>query len=275
MMQVSVREVKLKSSTIDLVTGLARSTLLPWAPMAIDSSLIMPRIAEMVPLSSDVVEWMQLAAADIATFEAMAQEYNRLGSELLTGSGDAYIPGVRAGDVRAESVSGYTVRDRGYGRVITPDGTFNVPIGGKVTFAKGNTLAWAVLTDTWWVQWYITLLYWKSLAKAPIRDRVRFAGSYGHVAPNFFSIPSTIAPVRTLVIGLTSDKSQNVVIKGRGVRGEYERVIFENSVKIDAGQSEVILNVFALPFVGPFTLEIQPSDNTQTVLDYIEILPPI
>ncbi|MEM4429659.1 MAG: hypothetical protein QXM08_00665 [Thermofilaceae archaeon] len=266
----------MKRPEFDLKTGLLRSSLLPWAPVEVDSSIAMRRIAEEVPLSHDVVEWMHVAAADVAVFDAMAEEYNRLGSELLSASGDAYIPGVRCGDLRGESVSGYTVRGRGYGRVITPEGDFNVPVRGKATFAKGSILAWAALPDPGTgVQWVLTLLQWKDLARVPVWERVRFGSSSGLVAPNFFHVPQTIAPVRTLIIGLTSDKRQTVTIRGRGTKGSYERVLFEDSFTVDSGESEIVYNVFSFPSVPAFTLEIQPSDNTQTVLDYIEVMPPI
>ncbi|MBO3754976.1 MAG: hypothetical protein FGF53_08920 [Candidatus Brockarchaeota archaeon] len=255
---------------------LMKPSLLPWAPVEVDSSLALPAIAEAAPLAHDVVEWMHVAASDIAVFDAMCEDYNRLGSQLVSGSGDAYIPGVKVGDIRGESVSGYTVRARGYGTVTTPAGSFNVPVKGKATFAKGDILAWAALPDPGTgVQWVLTLLQWLELATAPITERVRFAGSSGLVAPNFFSIPSTLAPVRTLRIGMTSDKPQTVAIRGRGAKGAFENVIFEDSFNIDAGESEVVYNVFALPFVGAFTLELQPSDHTQTILDYVEIIPPM
>ncbi|MEM0096145.1 MAG: hypothetical protein QW660_05870 [Candidatus Bathyarchaeia archaeon] len=271
-----MQSISLKRSEFDLKGRLMKPSLLPWAPVEVDSSLALPAIAEAAPLAHDVVEWMHKAAADMAVFDAMCEDYNRLGSRLVSSSGDGYIPGVKVGDIRGQSLEGNTVRARGYGTVITPAGSFNVPVKGKATFAKGDILAWAALPDPGTgVQWVLTLLQWLELATAPISERVRFAGSGGLVAPNFFSIPSTLAPVRTLRIGLTSDKPQTVAIRGRGAKGGFESVIFEDSFSIDAGESEVIYNVFAVPFVSAFTLELQPSDNTQTILDYIEIIPPL
>ncbi|MEM0121720.1 MAG: hypothetical protein QW688_09835 [Thermoprotei archaeon] len=271
-----LQSISLKRSEFDLKGRLMKPSLLPWAPVEVDSSLALPAIAEAAPLAHDVVEWMHKAAADMAVFDAMCEDYNRLGSRLVSSSGDGYIPGVKVGDIRGQSLEGNTVRARGYGTVITPAGSFNVPVKGKATFAKGDILAWAALPDPGTgVQWVLTLLQWLELATAPISERVRFAGSGGLVAPNFFSIPSTLAPVRTLRIGLTSDKPQTVAIRGRGAKGGFESVIFEDSFSIDAGESEVIYNVFAVPFVSAFTLELQPSDNTQTILDYIEIIPPL
>ncbi len=268
--------VNLIRGDVDLVTGLSKPKLIKWAPVGINSSTVMPAIAEAAPISNDVVEWMHVAASDVAVFDGMCEDYNRVGSELVSGSGDAYIPGVRVGDLRGDSVNGYTVRSRGYGTVITPAGNFNVPINGKTTFARGDVLAWAAIPNPGTgVQWVLTMLQWRDLAKAPIKDRVRFASSYGLVAPNFFSIPSSILPIRTIKIGLTSDRDQKVVIRGRGVKGSYENVLFEESFNISKGESEVVYNMLRFPNIPSFTLEIQPEDNTQTVLNYIDLIPPI
>lgn len=274
--RAEVREVRLRSPEVDLRRGLCRSPLLPWAPVEVDSSLVLRAVAEAAPLSHDVVEWMHVAAADVAVFDAMSEEYGRAGGRLSSSSGDAYIPGVRAGDVSGESVSGHVVRSRGYGRVVTPAGSFDVPARGKATFARGEVLAWASLPDPGTgVQWVLTLLRWEELARAPVRERVRFASSRGMAAPNFFHVPSTLSPVRTLLLGLTSDRRQRVEFRGRGTRGEYERVLFEGSLELEEGQSEAVISVFALPSVGAFTLELQPSDGSMTVLDYLEAFPPI
>lgn len=213
-------------------------------------------------------------AADNAVFSGMAEEYNRLASELLSGSGDPYIPGVKVGNIRGESVLGSTVSARGYGTVITPKGNFNVPVGGKATFAKEDILAWAALPKVDPVQWVLTLLQWLDLAVAPIKERVRFASSNGLVAPNFFSVsPRLPVPMATMRIGFTSDKPQTIMIKGRGTKGSFEDVIFEDKFDIDTGESEVIYTVFGFPLVPSFTLELQPANNTMTVLDYLEVFP--
>jgi hypothetical protein len=269
--------VRLKSAEVDLAKGLAKPKTLFWVRSAVDSSLAREQVASEVPVDGvEVVEWMHLAAADNAVFEAMAEEYNRLGSELLSGSGDAYIPGVRVGDLRGESVAGSTVSSRGYGVVVTPHGNFNVPVGGKLTIAIKDLLAWAALPWCSAVQWLLTLLQWRGLAKVPVRDRVRFGGSQGLVAPNFFSVtPKAPVPLLTLRIGLTSDKDQDVAIRGRGVKGSYHQVLFEDKFSVKSGSSEVVYNVYGFPYVSSFTLELQPSGRTQTVLDYIDVFPPI
>jgi hypothetical protein len=272
-----LQSVRLKSAEVDLARGLAKPKTLFWVRSVVDSSLVREQVASEAPIDGvEVVEWMHLAAADNAVFEAMAEEYNRLGSELLSGSGDAYIPGVRVGDLRGESVSGSVVSSRGYGVVITPQGNFNVPVGGKLTIAIKDLLAWAALPWCSAIQWLLTLLQWRDLAKIPVRDRVRFGSSSGLVAPNFFSVtPKAPVPLLTLRIGLTSDKDQDVVIRGRGVKGSYHQVLFEDKFSVESGSNEVMYNVYGFPYVSSFTLELQPSDRTQTVLDYIDVFPPI
>jgi hypothetical protein len=276
-LRIALSSVGLRRAEPDLERGLLRSSLLPWVPVAIDSRAALEAVRSEAPVDGvEVVEWMQLAAADNAVFGAMADEYNRLGSQLLSGSGDAYIPGVRVGDLRGESVSGSVVASRGYGTVVTPRGNFNVPVGGKATFARDDVLAWAALPWCSVVQWCLTLLQWKDLAKLPVRQRVRFASSSGLVAPNFFAFtPKLPVPLVTLRMGLTSNRDQRVVVRGRGVKGSYHSVLFEDSFKISAGENEVVYNVLGFPYVSSFTLELQPSDGTQTVLDYIEVFPPV
>jgi len=274
---VSLSSVKLKRPEFNLERGLLKSSLLPWVPVAVDSRVAKEHIASEAPVDGvEIVEWMQWSASDQAVFGAMADEYNRLGSQLLSGSGDAYIPGVRVGDLRGVSVIGSTVTTRGYGEVDTPQGRFTVPVGGKATFAKGDILAWAAIPWPGSCQWVLTLLQWKDLARLPVKERVRFASSNGLVAPNFFSyVPRLPVPVLTLRIGLTSDKGQTVAVRGRGIKGSYEKVIFEDLFDVDSGESEVVYNIFGFPYVSSFTLELQPSDHVQTVLDYIEVVPPI
>lgn len=277
-MSIKVQTVKLRRPGFDLVSGLAKSPTLPWVPVAVNSAAALESVRREAPVDGrEVVEWMLWAASDRAVFEGMCEEYNSLGSELLSGSGDPYIPGVRVGDLRGVSVTGRTVMSRGYGEVWTPRGKFKVRVGGKALYANRDILAWAALPWCKLIQWVLTLLQWRSLATLPVRRRVRFASSHGMVAPNFFSYtPRAVPPpVLTLRIGLTSDKPQTVAIKGRGTKGSYHQVLFEDKVSIDKGESEIIFNVFGAPWVQPFTLEIQPQDGTQTVLDYIEVFPPI
>jgi len=271
----SIQSVKLLRPEIDLKMGLAKSPILPWTPIEVDSSKAMESLRAEAPIDGEeIVEWMHYAAADNSVFDAMAEEYNRLGSELLSGSTDAYIPNRRVGGLRGVSVRGSTVRSQGYGEVYTPEGRFRVPVGGKATFAKGNILAWAAIPWAGAIQWVLTLLQWRELASAPITSRVRFGGSQGKVAPNFFSVSTRLpVPIMTLRIGLTSDRPQAIRVTGRGTKGSFEDVLYREEFNIDKGQSEIIYNVYGFPAVAPHTLEIQPADNTKTVLDYLYVYP--
>jgi hypothetical protein len=272
-----LQSVALRSKAVDLERGLLKPLTLHWVRSVVDSSLAREQVASEVPVDGvEVVAWMHYAASDNAVFEAMAEEYNRLGSQLISGSGDAYIPGVRVGDLRGESVSGSVVTSRGYGVVVTPYGSFSVPVRGKTTIAVRDLLAWAAVPWCGSVQWTLTLLQWRELAKVPVRERVRFGSSNGLTAPNFFSVtPKAPVPLLTLRIGLTSDRDQEVVIRGRGVKGSYHRILFEDRFSVESGSSEVVYNVIGVPYVQSFTLELAPSDNTQTVLDYIDVFPPV
>jgi hypothetical protein len=270
-------DVKLVSPKVDLLTGLARPLTLAWVANAIDSSIAREQISRDVPVDGvEVVEWMQWCAADNAVLEAMEVEYNRLGSQVLTGSGDAYIPGVRVGDLRGESVRGEVVSSRGYGIVITPHGNFRVPVGGKTTIAIRDLLAWATIPWSSYLQWVLTLIQWRDLTTLPVRQRVRFASSNGLVAPQFFSFVSRLPlPLVTFRIRITSDKEQEITLRGRGTRGSYETVLYETKFNVEAGDNEVVINIVGIPIVQSHTVEIQPSDNTQTVLDSFEVFPPI
>ena len=278
--RVSVRKASLtlKRPEFDVKAGLVTSPLLPWVPVAVDSSEARRAVeAEARVDGVEVVEWMTLAGADNAVFSAMEEEYRRLGSRVLTGSGDPFLPGLRVGDLRiASGVRGSTIRERGYAEVQTPQGSFRIPVGGKATFAKGDILAWGAVPWVGLVQYLATLVQWIELARVPVRSRVRFPSSYGLVAPQFFKVaPRAPVPLVTLRIGVTSDTKQVIAVRGRGAEGRYEHVYFEDAFEVEQGESEVVYNVFGIPFVPAFTLEIAPADNTQTVLDYIEVFPPV
>jgi hypothetical protein len=276
-MSIRCAEAKLVIPRVDLETGLARPETLAWVVNAIDSSIARERVSRDVPVDGvEVVEWMQFAAADNAVLEAMEMEYNRLGSQVLSGSGDPYIPGVRVGDLRGESVRGEVVSRRGYGIVRTPYGDFRVPVRGKTTIAIRDLLAWATIPWVGYIQWVLTLIQWRDLASIPIRQRVRFFSSNGLVAPQFFQYIARLPlPLVMFTIRMTSDRGQEVTIRGRGSRGSYEVVLYEARFKVERGESEVACNIVGVPFVQSHTIEIQPSDNTQTVLDSFEVFPPI
>jgi len=270
-------KVELKSPKVDF-SRLAASPTLPWLPTSVDSSDLLETLKKQAPVDrKEIVEWMHYCAADEAVFSGFSEEYkvcSTVGGTVRSKSGDSFIPGVRVEDLIAESVQGRVVRERGYGIVYTPRGSFKVPVAGKTLFAMKDILAWATLLWAGTVQWCITLLRWIELANAPIKEKVRFPSSWGRVAPNFFTVSTRIPSLVCIMrIGLTSNKAQTVQIRGRGTKGSYHKVIFEDSFKVEKGENEVIYHVVGFPIVGKFTLELQPQDYTKTVLDYLEVYP--
>lgn len=280
-LQVSLQKVELKSPEFR-VGGLKKSTMFAWLPKTAsvaNSWALVEDIASEIPTDGrEIVEWMHAAAADMAVLDAYSNEYStcstRGGGVVYSSSGDGYIPGVRVQNIRGESVPSSTVRSRGYGRVITPYGSFNVPVGGKALFAYKDLLVWAALPFTYGIQWLLSILNWARLAVAPITDRVRFPSCHGKVAPNFFSVqPSFPSPVCLMRIGISSDKPQTIQIRGRGPSGSFHNVLFEDSFDVSKGENEIVYYVTGFPFVQNFTLELQPQDGTETVLDYLEVYP--
>lgn len=280
-LQFSLKSISLKSPNVDLETGLLKSPTLNWLPTSVESSDLVPVLREQVPVDNkEIVEWMHGAAADNAVFEAFEEEYKICSAsssgKIESRSGDGWIPGVKVAGLRAQSITGREVKRRGYTIVYTPRGSFRVPYRGKATYANRDVLAWATVPYTYCydVQYLITMVRWTSLAKAPINKRVRFPSSHGRVAPNFFTISTRIpSPLCIMKIGITSNKSQKIQIKGRGTKGSYQNVLFSDSFKVDKGQNEVVYYVTGFPVVSEFTLELQPQDGTKTVLDYIEVYP--
>ncbi|MCD6164243.1 MAG: hypothetical protein J7J30_02240 [Candidatus Odinarchaeota archaeon] len=271
-------EVKLKRPNVDFVRGLAKvNTVFDFLPAnAMDSSELVEPFRENVPTNrEDIVDWMHDASADQAIIEAYENEYNKH-SEVRGASGDGYIPGVYVAGLRCRghyNKSYYATR-RGYAEVETPAGSFKIPYRGKATFAKNNVLAWGAFPFAYGVQILVTLLRWLKPAETPIKDRVRFASSHGRTAPNFVVVATRVpTPLCTMRIGITSDKSQKIQIKGRGLEGSYHNVLFEDSFEVDEGEQEVIYNVFGFPVVPKFTLELQPQDHCKTVLDYLDTIP--
>ncbi|GAH75660.1 unnamed protein product, partial [marine sediment metagenome] len=87
---ITVRRI---STVFDKEKGLSRSLLFPQFPPGLNPLDLGERIREEAPIDgAEIVEWMQLAAAENAVLDARCMEYNRLGSQLVSKSGDAYIP---------------------------------------------------------------------------------------------------------------------------------------------------------------------------------------
>ena len=274
-----LQSIVLKRHEPDFVSGLSKVSF-EWgdAPITPESAELVDVLSEQYPDDGrEVVPWMREAAADSIVFEAFEDEYNTCSAKnvpvVSTASGDGNIPGVRVAGISSWHVSGSYVRSIGGTYVYTPRGRFFVRLGRKATFAKQDVLAWAVLPRAYAVQYVITLLRYVRIAETPINKRVRFPSSYGRVAPIFFKAsPRIPAPVTVLRIGITSDRKQTIVIRGRGTEGNYHNVLFEDKFDVDKGESEVAYVVNQFPYVN-MTIELQPEDGTKTILDYVDTIP--
>ena len=265
-------EHKVVSERVDLERGLTRPAAFDWIPKpyVIDVEA-RGLVARDVPVDgSEIVGWMHdCAAANVVLFGVM-EEYDRLRSKLLATSGDPYIPGTAlSSDFKFRSQRGSAVGAQGYGVVMTPIGTFNVPKNGCITIAKGKFLGWAAATALRAIQWKGTLMNWAELASKPVTGRVRCANIDGLVAPQFFYIAAPLAlPVNTTTVKLTSDKPQAVILRGRSP-ADYGVTTFEMKPSIPPGESSITYRVFGLPRTTTHMLEIQPGHGTATIVDSV------
>lgn len=282
--RVEKREIKLKRPLIDLPKpefrrGLLKSPTLDWLPVAIEGDEIIPEVAATAPIDGvEIVKWMQEAAAYNAVLDGMCEEYARAGSLLFSRVGDGLIPGVGVGSgakaVRFTSVTATTVAGQRGAYAVAGGQRFFVPEYGKLTMITSDLLAWAAIPGRYSYQWVAALLNWVDLANSPISERIRFGSISGLAAPNFVVVSSSIPPpAMMMTMGFTSDKPQKVGMQMRAA-GDYTSILSSDTIEIPAGESEVSYFILGLPVVNSFLLELQPQDNTQTVLDKLEVTPP-
>ncbi len=256
-------------SDVFSLKGLMKSPYMPNINPALNPADIISEVKAMAPVDgSEVVEWMQIAAAENIVLQARIAEYNALGSQVVGGSGDPYIPGLTVEDISLERIAGVTVTERGYAIAYTPYGTYNVPRLGKATGIYRNHLSWASISYVGAVQWVASLLKWRELATTPITQPVGFyMDSRGNTAPHFF----IQAPPRpTIMVKVRQkyecDKDQSILITFRDPY-DYTRVIFTRSIGVKSGVSEVKFDIIGLPYVPPMMAEIQPENGVQTKLN--------
>lgn len=270
---VKISDVSVRQITREFRPKLIASPLLPKLPPALNPRDYEETIRLEAPVDgTEVVEWMQISAADYATMLARMAEYNRLGSEMQGASGDAYIPGVAVSEVAFTRDLGSNVRGRGYTRVATPRGSFNVASLGKGNGIFPDLLSWGSLSYVGSVQTAANLLRWRSLAETPIRESVGFYRDIrGNAAPNFFvqrpTTPRLSVRVRQV---FSSDGDQTLGISFRSPTN-YSSEVGTKSVAIAGGQNETTYTVSAFPFVPPVVSMIQPQDGRQTTLDSYEV----
>ena len=268
-LSISEPKVKFISEKFELERGLARSLYKPELPLALHPNDILSTIRSDAPTDGvEVVEWMQICAAENTVLQARIAEYNRLGSELAGTSGDGYIPGVVVEDIRYVSQAGATVSSQGYAVASTPRGNFNVPSLKKAPGIFRDLISWGSMSYVGACQYGASLLKWKSLAETPITQTVGFyMDARGNVAPNFFvQQPPRPALTVTVTQRFSSDQNQTLKLNFRDPT-DYSRTVGSKSVAIASGESQATYTVSAFPYVPPLIAEIQPEDGKQTKLE--------
>lgn len=255
------------------VENLGESVVFPDAPRTLDWSTVNAWIKEVAPTTErQIVEWMQTAATANVFCHRLMDEYSRAGSSVIAKSDDSYSPGLSVEDLKFRPELGSTVTSRGYGIVDTPSGSFNVRCPGAATGVFKNILSWAAILEAFLKQWVGVLVKFRELAQNP-QDRISFPSFKGLTMPLFFTHSSSIpTPVNLVEFSISSNKPQKVIIKGRST-DDYTDVLFEDKVDVSEGQNVIQYPLYGFPVVPTMVIELQPENNTQTVLDYWEVYP--
>jgi len=249
-------------------SGLGKAIGFPDAPETMDWDTILSWVKDIAPIEEEqIVEWMQTATAANVICSRFMDEYKRAGSLVVGGSGDPYIPGVKAEDLKFVSERGRTVGDRGYGVVSTPTGNFNVPVPGKATGIFKNILAWGAVLESFIKQWTAVLMKFRDLVTNP-QNRISLPSFRGLTAPIFLTHSSSIpAPANIAEFSVSTNKPQAVVLRARNV-DDYRDVLFEDKVTLQKGQNVIDYPVFGFPVVPVMVIELAPENQTNTILDY-------
>jgi len=261
--------------------GLLKSPIFDWLPIAISGDEIVPEVATQAPIDgTEIVGWMQEAAAYNAVLDAMAEEYSKAGSFFSSRVGDGLIPGVGIGSgsqaVRFRSVTASTVGGQRGAYFVAGGREFFCPEYGAATAVLRDMFAWAAIPGKYAIQWVAALMRWlrDELAKTPINNRIRFANLGGLVSPNFFIVQSEVPPPAQMVsIGFTSNRDQKVGFQMRSY-SDFTSVLHSDTIDIPAGESTVDYFIFGFPFIEPWVAHFQPQPETQTVLDSLTVFPP-
>jgi len=253
--------------------GLGEPLEFPDAPKTLSWEETLDWVKEVAPLEEDqIVEWMHTATAANVMVSRFMEEYKRAGSGVVGVADDGYIPGVKVEDLRFRSERGRTVASRGNAVVVTPRGNFNVPVPGKATGIFKDILCFGAVLQAFLKQWVAVLLKFKELATNP-SDRISFPSFRGLVAPLFFTHQSTFpSPVNLVEFSVSTDVQQKIVVRGRSV-DDYRDVLFEDKIDLSRGQNVIEYPLFGFPVVPTMVIEIQPEDNTRTILDYWNVYP--
>ena len=285
--KVQKAEVKLKRPLVDISLpefrrGLIKSPMFEWLPVAMNKDEVLPLIAAETPVDgSEIVPWMQEAAAMNAVLDARAEEYAKAGSFFSSRVGDGLIPSVGIGSgaqgVRFTSGTASVVSGQRGAYVVSGGKSFFCPEYSKLTMVTQDLLAWAAIPGVYAIQWLAALMSWvrEALASNPISDRIGF-GTVGLLAaPNFFVVKSSVLPPPAMVmhVGVTSNKDQKIGLNMRGF-SDFTKVLSSDSIEVKAGESTIDYFILGFPVVEKFVLELQPQNGTNTILDSLTTTPP-
>jgi hypothetical protein len=254
------------------VSGLMRSPLRPDFPVTLNPADHIPRIRAIAPIDgTEIVEWMHTAFAENIVLTARVEEYNRLGSQLVGTTGDCAVPACIVEDIRYRSQPGSEIQRQGYAVVVTPQGSYNVPVEGAQTGIYKDLLTWGSIPSVFNYQWTGVLLKWKELAETPINRSVGFhMDSACNTAPQFFlATPPRPKVMARHVITLSSNKDQKVKLVYRNP-SDYTKVLANFTVDVPQGTSDIIVSFVGFP-VPPMVAEIQPDRCVQTKLERYEV----
>lgn len=277
----AVRTLKIGDVKVEKISdninknGLARSPFKPEIPPYLDPRNMLDHILEGISVDGvEVVDWMLGAFVDNVTLSMREIEYNLAGSQMVSKSGDGYIPGVRVEDIHVKSQVGRTVNNHGYYIVITPRGNFNVPIKKKAIGIFKDLLTWGSNSYLGSVQFTANLIKWKDLVTTPITKTIGFfMDRWGNIAPNFFvQKPRRPSLSVTSTIQLGSNDSQTIRLNFLDPT-DYTNVVGTKSFDIAPGTSNITFTLTAIPFVPALISQIQPTDGVGTQLNSYDTTP--
>ena len=243
------------------------------APVTLDYGAIESYMKEIAPIGeAEIVEWMHSAAACNCVLSARMEEYKRAGSAIVAASDDPYIPGLKVEDLKVRSELARTVADRGYGIVETPAGNFNCPVPGKATGVFPDLLCWSSVVEAFLVQWTSALVKFRELATNP-ESKIGFVNTRGLTAPLFFGHSTSLpVPINLVEMSVSSDKAQTLSMNARST-DDYTDVMFSDRFALSKGENAISHQVLGFPFVVPMVIELQPENETSTVLNYYRVSP--
>jgi len=278
MIKLEKTEPELISETPDLVSGLSKPSIRDWIEEPpISSDDVIGRVRERAPTSSpDVVKWMQDSAAELTVLRGMSMDYSRNDGKISTAGGDGNIPGVaESGMFNFRSWSGGRVRREGYALLNAPGGPYRVPTNGSTTVIVGPAvgggpfLGWAGVPGPGsWIQWRGVLARFKELASRPVTKRVRHPCAGGLVSPLFFMVSTRRLFINAATVNISSNKPQTLQLTLRNP-SDYTDKITEFEVDIPKGTSRFRYRIYGGPRSLDHVLQIQPENNTKTIVNSI------